>query len=1049
MKKTIISILMLVFVSACMAGVGCAKTGERKEGIQSVVVSENSVVLDVLDRKQLSVEVKNTDGEIVEGEQVLWTSSDSKVATVADGMIKAVGAGTADISASVSGISGVCSVTVNANGIRPQILLTQSNYELLVGESDTVQPSVKFKTLTLDESYGIIYRYESSDEEIVRINSAGQFEALSVGEAVIIVQAIWEDATAAGLDGGLIGEIAVSVKPQYEFEIGLMEDAANTVYLLGAKAGDKEYFEYTDVMIIKANFEGEDVSESAVFESSNPAAVTVDAQGRVRAAEGAKEGMSAEVYLKYTINETEYVSNKIEINVSRAVVGKTVSERTIELTASPVLPVEEIFSEQATIVEVYDSETQINFWDVKTNALKTEEVTQYGDREWIVCGEKIAYRVNFFVVTKLLKTVEDLNMFNVNDQSKVFDGYYAMANNIDATEYKHVNKGWNTTTTATGLTGTFDGCGYTIDNLALDGGGFFTKVASTGSVKNVAFTNVKVNSANSHALVMCFAFYGTMSDVFVEVTEWSSGYANGSVGLFYQCNSANVFKNVVVVCNPPSQLPSTENYGALVAATNKGAWENTFVVASMRLFGGQNAGDLGESSNKYVKSLQKFASMNELKSSEYYAEKKSLFDENIWDRETMTFKSSADIYKLDDTESNISVVCGEPAKISSNANVYGWEIVCSDTSFDEYTFVNGILTINEFLQDKTFSLKLIFGDSSKTFNIQMSNSIDFNYQKYNANNAASLDFTIENNIFAGLNDVSASIMGTNNQVILMQASVADNVLTIERGEFVTEFMPSGTVEINLTVGDVQITVRNINIVWNINSLTEFEQIKNHLSLENNLYSGLLKLNADVDFSDYNFNNWCMKATTFAGTFDGGGHTISNINVSASNSGLFPTLTGCVENLKIVGASINSYTGCITSALSGGTIKNVYVAGELVKDGLNASSNPANFGAGLMVGKILVGSRIENCIVELTSAPVNELYVAAAFGKLHGGTAIESNIFSNCYAVNAENLAFREYNATAKNFATDNGQNNNNFATMVDMLADPAAKAVAESIGLDL
>lgn len=1047
MKKTFLLAIMCVVALLCVSLFGCADSDKEEKKIQSVTISESAVVLDVLDRKQLTVEVKNDAGEIVTDGRILWSSSNEKVVSVQNGLIKAVGAGTATVSATVSGASGNCEVTVNANGIRPQLILQKTNYEFLVGESDTIQPGVKFKSVTLDDSYGITYQYTSSDEEVVRVSSDGKIETLSIGEAVITVKAIWQEATDAGLDGGLIGEITVTIKPEYAFEISLKEDFGDTIYLLGAKEGETEYPEYTDIVIVQAVFEDVDVSGEVVFETSEPETLSVDEQGRVRAADGAQAGDSADVYLKFTKNGTDYFSNKIEIEVAKAVIGKTINERTIELSADPVLPVEEIFGEQTLIVEVYDIEAQRNYWDSETNTLKADEVTAYGDRDWIVYGEKIGYKVNFFVVSKLLRTAEDLNMFNISDQSKVFDGYYAMANNIDATTYKHVNKSWNTGVTDTGLTGTFDGCGYTIDNLTMDGGGFFTKVATTGVVKNVAFTNVKVNSVNSHALVMCFAFYGTMQDVFVEVTEWSTGYANGSVGLFYQTNSANVFKNVVVVCNAPTGLPTNMSYGALVAATNKGAWENTFVVATMRSFGGQNAGDDGESSNKYVKSLERFTSMNELKDSEYYAEKKEQFNENIWDRETMTFKSSADIYKLDNTKEEISVMRGEGMMISSNANVYDWEFECSDASFNGYTFENGILTVGEFLQDKLFSLKLMFGESSKTFDIKMSNSIDLDNKAYEANNAASPDFTIENNIFEGLTGVSASVTGTNNQVIMMQASVADNVLTIEKGEFANEFMPSGTIDIRVAAEGIELVIRNVNIIWNINSLSEFELIKNHLPLVSNAYTGLLKLNAEVDFNGYNFNNWCMKGTTFAGVFDGNGHTISNLNVAASNSGLFPTLTGCVENLKIEGASISSYTACISSALSGGTIKNVYIKGNIVKDGLSASSNPANFGAGLLAGRILVGSRIENCIVELTQTPVNELYVAAAFGKLHGSAAVESNIFSNCYAVNAAGLAFREYNAAAKDFATDNGQNNNNFATLDALMEDPAAAAVAKEIGL--
>ncbi|MDE6373229.1 MAG: Ig-like domain-containing protein, partial [Clostridia bacterium] len=71
--------------------------------------------------------------------------------------------------------------------------------------------------------------------------------------------------------------------------------------------------------------------------------------------------------------------------------------------------------------------------------------------------------------------------------------------------------------------------------------------------------------------------------------------------------------------------------------------------------------------------------------------------------------------------------------------------------------------------------------------------------------------------------------------------------------------------------------------------------------------------------------------------------------------------------------------------------------------------------------------------------------------LGDGSAVEANIFSNCYAVAAENFALMTYggNRTVKDF-TEGGDNGNlNFASIYDLFDNPAARALAEQLGVSL
>lgn len=177
---------------------------------------------------------------------------------------------------------------------------------------------------------------------------------------------------------------------------------------------------------------------------------------------------------------------------------------------------------------------------VVTNAGELEEQKSYTLNVFGADGN--VYSQPFFAATKVIRTANDLAYFGLKDITKVqgksivsstrFDGYYVVANDIDATGYSHkaiksdeesykltFEVGADGKVLATkkedtalykveevgsytdrairgGLEGTFDGAGHTISNLIVINQGLFGLVTS-GTVKNVGFTGVKLRVANT------------------------------------------------------------------------------------------------------------------------------------------------------------------------------------------------------------------------------------------------------------------------------------------------------------------------------------------------------------------------------------------------------------------------------------------------------------------------------------------------------------------------------------------------------------------------
>ena len=115
---------------------------------------------------------------------VTWSSSDEDVATVAAGVVTAVAAGEATITARVSEtLYATCLVTVTSNSIpATSVTLNESYGTLVKGQTKTLTATVLPSTTT-DEPI-----WSSSDEDVATV-AAGVVTAVAAGEATITVTA--------------------------------------------------------------------------------------------------------------------------------------------------------------------------------------------------------------------------------------------------------------------------------------------------------------------------------------------------------------------------------------------------------------------------------------------------------------------------------------------------------------------------------------------------------------------------------------------------------------------------------------------------------------------------------------------------------------------------------------------------------------------------------------------------------------------------------------------------------------------------------------------
>ena len=172
-----------------------AKITEAKEVLQNIVAEQSEVdkVNDELNKllggeitsitlenegtMQLNAKVELTGKPI---EPIEWNSEEPSVATVKNGLVTAVGAGTTTITATCGEKTATCKVTVNASPLQ-EVRLDKSKMEILKNDSETLTATLVPANTTDDRTV----TWSTNAEDVATVNQSGRVTGKKEGTAVI------------------------------------------------------------------------------------------------------------------------------------------------------------------------------------------------------------------------------------------------------------------------------------------------------------------------------------------------------------------------------------------------------------------------------------------------------------------------------------------------------------------------------------------------------------------------------------------------------------------------------------------------------------------------------------------------------------------------------------------------------------------------------------------------------------------------------------------------------------------------------------------------
>lgn len=209
-------------------------------------------------------ESAETDEKVAKAAEKLtieWTSSDESVATVdATGMVVAVSAGEADITASVtdSEMSAVCKVTVKVSA---KDITVPENLDVKLNDGNEISIEA---TVSPADATNVEVSYASTDETVATVDKDGRVQVLQPGECDIT--------TTLMQDGEKVTEKTTHVKAFYEVESITLDSNEGKLTVGNSHT-------------IKATVAPEEVAAETTIEwsSSNEKVATVDENGKVTA----------------------------------------------------------------------------------------------------------------------------------------------------------------------------------------------------------------------------------------------------------------------------------------------------------------------------------------------------------------------------------------------------------------------------------------------------------------------------------------------------------------------------------------------------------------------------------------------------------------------------------------------------------------------------------------------------------------------------------------------------------------------------------------------
>ncbi len=262
-------------------------------------------------------------------EGVTWSTSDGKVATVdANGLVSAVGEGTATITGAANGQSAACTVTVSSDAPDPAGPADPLG-------ADGIDLGIKVlavqvgKALVLPKMDGYTGTWSVRDGAVAELNKSGkQVKALALGATDLVYKV--ESTSKAAL---VVGERVLAAGETYTIKLNVREKAELPVKIVLDKkkltltVGETAYAAAT-VKPEKA------LDKQAFYLSGNPKVATVDQAGRITAVAAGKCKITAvSANLKRVTVQVTVKASAMKLELSNKKATLKVGE-TLELAAA-------------------------------------------------------------------------------------------------------------------------------------------------------------------------------------------------------------------------------------------------------------------------------------------------------------------------------------------------------------------------------------------------------------------------------------------------------------------------------------------------------------------------------------------------------------------------------------------------------------------------------------------------------------------------------------------------------------------------------------------
>lgn len=177
-SKFALAFLSLGLLTACSGPAVIDFTGGEKNVVTSISFAEAALEMEIGDEVTLEpvIEAESTDYS------VYWATSNRRIASVNNGVVKAVNSGTAVITAIAGNKNAICRITVKGGIVVVDVThfaLNNETYTMTAGSS------TKLSYTTVPENAEIAPSWESSDPTVAAVGLDGTITALKAGTCTI------------------------------------------------------------------------------------------------------------------------------------------------------------------------------------------------------------------------------------------------------------------------------------------------------------------------------------------------------------------------------------------------------------------------------------------------------------------------------------------------------------------------------------------------------------------------------------------------------------------------------------------------------------------------------------------------------------------------------------------------------------------------------------------------------------------------------------------------------------------------------------------------